>query len=520
MTDLLIGIDAGTSVIKAIAFDFDGRQIAAHAIPNRYETIDGAAAVQDMARTWTDTAATLKGLGDKVPRLAERTAAIAVTGQGDGTWLLDRKGRPVGPAWLWLDARAAGIVEDMRAAPADRKRYELTGTGLAACQQGSQLAWMTRHDPDAIEAAATAMHCKDWLYFNLTGDLATDPSEGLFTFGDFRTRTYSDEVIAGLGLTDHRSLLPVMVEGTRESARLTDAASAATGLLAGTPVVLGYVDVICTALGGGLYETDSAPGVTIVGSTGMHIRLARSRDDVRLNDQRTGYTMPMPIPGVYAQMQSNMASTLNIDWMLGMAAGVLKTHGVERSPSDLVALLDEWIGAASPASMIYQPYISEAGERGPFVDGNARAGFVGLSTRHGFQDMVRAVCEGIAFAARDCYGAMGPTPSEVRLTGGAARSKSLRRLLGSVIGTGVRTSAREEAGAAGAAMMAAVCIGQFDGMDDCAAQWVRPLLGDVEPPDDTLSDIYARTYPAYAAAHAALRPVWKMMAAGQGRGAG
>ena len=81
MKDLIVGIDAGTSVIKSVAFDLSGRQIAAHSVPNAYDTIDGAGAEQDMARTWSDTAKTLRGLADAVPDLAGRTAAVAVTGR-------------------------------------------------------------------------------------------------------------------------------------------------------------------------------------------------------------------------------------------------------------------------------------------------------------------------------------------------------------------------------------------------------------------------------------------------------
>ena len=511
MKDVLIGIDAGTSVIKSIAFDLKGRQIAVHAVPNSYETLPGAGAVQDMARTWTDTVATLAGLAQKVPNLAARTAAIAVTAQGDGTWLIDREGHPVGKGWLWLDARAADIVDAYRASPEDARRYELTGTGLVACQQGPQLLWMKAHQPDAIETAAHAFHCKDWLYFKLTGEIATDPSEGLYTFGQVGSRDYSDEVIGLLGLEGERRLLPPVVDGTEHSATLSEAAAAATGLLTGTPVVLGFLDVICTALGAGLYERRSAPGVTIVGSTGMHMRLAPTADTVTLNADRTGYTMKMPIPGAYAQMQSNMASTLNIDWMLGMVADVLDARGETVAKADLIAALDGWVESAEPAQFIYQPYISDAGERGPFVDANARAGFIGLSSRHGFRDMLRAVVEGLALAAKDCYAAMGATPMEIRLSGGAARSRALRRILGAALSAPVRTSAREEAGAAGVAMMAAVSIGAYDTMDDCVGDWVTPLLGDTEVPDADLARTYDALYPAYAAAHAALRPVWKMM---------
>ena len=513
MKDILIGIDAGTSVIKSIAFDLGGAQIVAHAIPNQYETFEGAGATQDMARTWADCAATLRGLAEKVPDLASRAAAIAVTGQGDGTWLIDKSGAPVAPAWLWLDARAASIVDEIRAGSRDRARFEKTGSGLAACQQGPQLIWMKKNMPDVVRNAAHGFHCKDWLYYNLTGEVATDPTEGVFTFGDFRTRNYDSSVIETLGLSGERRLMPEITDGVSVSHPLSASGATASGLLAGTPVVLGYVDVACTALGAGLFDKKALPGCTIIGSTGMHMRLAPTPDDVTLNEDRTGYTMCMPSPGVYAQMQSNMAATLNIDWVLSLASGVLAGQGVRRSHADLLGLVDGWIAASKPAGLLFQPYISEAGERGPFIDANARAGFVGLSMRHGYGDLVRAVVEGLAHSARDCYLASGALPKEVRLTGGAARSKSLRQILAAALGADVRTSAREEAGAAGAAMIAAVSIGLYKNMEDCAAQWVTPLLGDAERPDPALAETYARSYPAYAAAHQALRPVWKQMAA-------
>jgi erythritol kinase len=512
MRDIIIGIDAGTSVIKSVAFDLAGRQIDAAAIPNRYDILPGGGAEQDMARTWADTAATLRQLADKVPDLAKRTAAIAVTGQGDGTWLIDKAGDPVGKGWLWLDARAADIVDDMRKLPGDRYRFSSTGAGLAACQQGPQLIHMRDAMPERLRGAVTAFHCKDWLYFNLTGQRATDPSEGIFSFGDFRTRGYDDGVIDFLGLQDLRFLLPQIVDGARDSHGLTEVAAAATGLLAGTPIVLGYVDVACTAMGAGLFDPVARPGCTIVGSTGMHMRLATGIEDVAVNESATGYVMPLPSTDMFIQLQSNMASTLNIDWVLGLASGILSSQGIEKSRAEMIPLIDQWIGAAEPGSMIYQPYVSEAGERGPFVDAHARAGFVGISSRHGYGDLVRAVFEGLAFASRDCYAAMGPVPKEVRLTGGAARSVALRRILGAVLGAEVRTSKREEAGAAGAAMIAAVSIGAYPSMESCVAEWVTPLLGAPEAPDAALAARYDALYPAYAEARDALRPVWKTMA--------
>ena len=275
--------------------------------------------------------------------------------------------------------------------------------------------------------------------------------------------------------------------------------------------MLGYVDVMCTALGGGLYDPDCDPGCSIIGSTGMHMKLVRGADNVVLNDDCTGYTMCMPIPDVYSQMQSNMSATLNIDWLLDTAVDLLRRCGVDKSRQDLLPLLDDWVGNARPASVLYQPYISEAGERGPFIDASARAGFTGLSTSHDFGDLARSVFEGLSFAARDCYAAMGGAPDEIRITGGAARSTQLVKILSSTLGSNIRTSDVAEAGAAGAAMMAAVSIGQFQSMDECARQWVVPHLGSITKPDAELAEQYESLFPAYQQTRQSLTGSWKAM---------
>ena len=514
--DIIIGIDAGTSVIKAVAFDLKGVQLAASAVRNQYETREDGSAVQSLEQTWRDCVAALRGLAAKVDDLPRRTAGVAVTAQGDGTWLVGRDNRPVGDAWLWLDARAAPTVTRLSAGPRDRARFEATGTGLNTCQQGSQMAHMDRFFSELLDRAGVALHCKDWLYLNLTGVRATDPSEASFTFGNFRNRKYDDDAIDALGLTHRRALLPEIVDGTEITHALTTEAAAATGLLAGTPVSLGYVDMVMTALGAGVRTGAGNAACSTIGSTGVHTR-AKDVADVELNAEGTGYVICLPIPGVVTQVQTNMGATLNIDWLLSVAGDLLTEAGNPVSHADLVSRIDHWLAASKPGGLIYHPYISEAGERGPFVNAQARADFIGLSMRHRFPDLLRAVVEGLGMATRDCYMAMGDSPSELRLTGGAARSKALRGVLSASVNAPVRISSREEAGAAGAAMMSAVAIGAYASMDDCIADWVTPLLGQAEAPDAALAERYDRLYPAYVDVRQSLPKVWDTLGAEQER---
>lgn len=511
--DVIVGIDAGTSVLKAVAFDLDGTEIASAGRPNHYADLPGGGIEQDMVRTWADCAAVLRSLGELVPGLGGRVLALAVTGQGDGTWLIDRTGEPVAPAWLWLDSRAAGIVRELDRSGVRTLMYRHTGCGLNACNQSVHLVWIKRNAPDLLLRAETAFHCKDWLYFKLTGERVTDPSEGILTFGDFRTRSYVPEVVEALGLAGEQGLLPPMLEGHLTTHQLTANAAAATGLPEGLPVVLGYMDVLCTALGAGIYEPGHAIGCSIVGSTGMHMQFVPDATSLHLGPEPSGYTMAFPVPGSVTQMQSNMAATLNIDWVVDRAreAAELLGHPFDRKTT--LATLDARVLEGRPVATLYHPYIHEAGERGPFVDVNARAQFTGLSTRTGFLDLVRSVYEGLAFAARDCYGAMGHVPDEIRLAGGAARSKALKTILASALDAPVRESARQEAGAAGAAMMAAVAIGVFPDLGAATRRWVTPLLGDLVRPDPALAGVYARAFPTYVATRAAMPPLWEQLAA-------
>lgn len=509
--DILIGIDAGTSVIKAVAFDLAGNQIASASVANRYQTGADGSVTQSLVETWADCAKALLGLGAKLDNLASRTAAISVTAQGDGTWLVGKGNQPVGDAWLWLDARAAPTVTRLSASPLNRARFEATGTGLNTCQQGTQVAHMDITQSAVLNSAEVVLHAKDWLYLNLTGVRATDPSEASFTFGNFRTRAYDDTVIEALGLSHRRALLPQIIDGTMITHPLSASAAKATGLFAGTPVSLGYVDMVMTALGAGVYTGTGDAACSTVGSTGVHMR-AKHVADVHLNIEGTGYVIALPVPDVVTQVQTNMAATLNIDWVLKIAADILSDNAAPVDYSSLVPKIDGWLAASRPGAILYHPYISEAGERGPFVNADARAGFIGLSGNHRYADLVRAVVEGLGMAARDCYAAMGDLPSELRLTGGAARSRSLRSVLGAAVNASVRVSAREEAGAAGAAMMAAVAIGAYPDMNACIGKWVTPLLGKAELPDPELIACYNGLYPSYTEARRALTPVWGELA--------
>lgn len=517
--DLLIGVDAGTSVIKAVAFDLQGRQLAVASTPNQVLGGPGGVAEQDMDRTWASTVATLRALADQVPGLARRAAALAATGQGDGTWLVDADGRPVGPALLWLDARASAQAQALRSCPAGTAVARRAGNALTPSIQSCQLLWLREHQPERLARAATAMHCKDWLYFKATGVRAGSPCESVYTFGDFKTLAYDDEVLAWLGLADLRHLLAPIVDGTRRSAPLSPAAAAETGLPAGLPVVLPLMDVPLCVLGAGGLAWDAGGalrrvGCSVLGSTGMHGWVSDGIDTLQPSAE-AGFTIALPEPGLRVRLVSHMAATLNIDWLLALLGEAAALAGAGALPrAQLLERLDRLVLDTAPAQAIYLPYIAESGERGPFVDAAARAQLGGFSAGLGVAGLARAVYEGIALATRDCYEALGPLPDEIRLSGGASRSPALRQLLASVTGRPVRISHREECGAAGAAITAAVAIGLAPSVRSLLPQWVDAYLDPATTaPDAAQAALYEPVFRHYQDMTRQARPTWAGLAA-------
>ena len=510
--DIFIGVDAGTSVIKSIVFDWNGKLIASASEPNHYHKTPGGGVEQNLMATWEKTATTLSAVSQQIPDAGKRVAALAVTGQGDGTWLIDRDGAPVGDGLLWLDTRAAGIVSEFETRKSRKTAYQFTGTALNSCNQSAQLAWMKRENPERLKLADCAMHCKDWLYFNLTGMRATDISEGVFTFGDFRTRKYCDEVLEAFGLTDCRRLLPPMLDGSRHIYPLSPKVAKAIGLMAGTPVSLGGVDVVCAALGGGVYQPGCDVGCSVIGTTGMHIKMNNDARKMKLTKDVSGYTMVIPgFSNAVLRMHSNMSATLNLDWLAALLAESAALFGVKSDIKESLKLVDAAAKSTPSADIFFLPYI-ESGERGPFLNADARAQFSGIHSNIGVGQLARAVYEGLAFATRHCYEAFGGTPQEVRPIGGGARSRVLCETLANVLNARIRVNKCPEPGALGATMIAAVAVGRFADLRKACLAWVKPNFGPAQTSDESLRTHYDHLFSAYLLAVNSAPPVWDALA--------
>ncbi|MFB4314199.1 FGGY family carbohydrate kinase [Actinomadura sp. 21ATH] len=468
---MFIGIDVGTSVVKAAAFGETGRVLAVEARPARTSARDGRAE-QDPDEVAGAVAEVLGALTARHPD----PVAAGLTGQGDGVWLVDRDARPVRPAITWMDARAGDIVAEWAASGVAETVFRRTGNALFPGCPAPVLAWLDRHEPAALDAAATAAYCKDVVFQRLTGVRATDVSDASVPFLNPRTRAYDAEALAACGLSHRAGLLAPVAEPRPEGAVL-----AGRPLPAGLPMTAGPFDVPACALGAGV--TEPGDGLLIIGTTLACLAVI---DEPMLAGEPAGFHFATGRPGRWLRGMPAMVGTAALDWVLdAVGAG----HG------DLEDLL-----AASPPGargVRVLPFFAPSGERAPFVEPAARAEITGVSLETTTADLVRATCEGIAFAARHCLAAAGLS-GELAVAGGGTRSDSWLGLFADVLGRPLRVAAAE-AGARGAVLAAG------HGLD--AAEWTRPA--GVRDPDPGRAAFYEEEYAAYRNRVAAARERWQ-----------
>jgi erythritol kinase len=502
----LLGSDVGTSVIKATLFDVDGQEIgsAARESPVLHSRLLWAE--QDMGKVWKDVSATIREVVEATNVPPEQIAAIGLTGQGDGTWLIDGEGLPVRPAITWLDGRAADYLGQFQRQGIDKEIFAITGTALNTCNQGLQMHWLQDHEPAALQHAAAALRAKDWAFLRLTGVVSTDETDASFTYFDIRRRAYDDRVLDLLGISRWRHLIPEARPSYRNIGKLLPAVAAQLGLKAGMPVVSGPLDVIASALGLGVIAPGDA--CTILGTAGIHESVLDAPSETPVG---VGYNICHALPDRWVRLLPTMTGTLNLQWFAKeFYAAEVRAFGQDRGKLwDYLETLARQVGPGAEG-VIYHPYIDPAGERAPFIEPLARGQFVGLSLHHRREVLLRAVYEGVVLSAMDCYRLLAPRMASIKLGGGGSRSDFWTQMFADVMQCPVQVMQGREFGAKGAAINAGVAIGLYPTFADAVARTVRPARQFL--PDAEAGRIYAALYEVYRDVYGAMFPLWDRLA--------
>lgn len=488
----VIAVDAGTTMIKAVGYDEEGNEVVVVRQATTVLHPRSGWAEQDMQAVWDAVVFAVRGVHRK---LNAEIDYIALTAQGDGSWLVDDAGRPTGPAILWNDARAADIVAGWQAEGTLERAFAINGSQTFPGLPNAILTWMQQNDPERLARSSSTLTCGGWLFFQLTDRRAVDRSDGAAPFMNVTTLTYSDELFAMYDMPWARRLFPPLLDDTDRTSPLSARAAHELGLPEGLPVVLSSYDIASTSIGMGAVNAGQA--CSILGTT---LCTEIVTDRTRVEERSTGLTIPLGVPGMYLAAFPTLAGGEVVQW-------ACTALGLDH-PADVATLASQAPRGAD--GLQFLPYLSPAGERAPFLAGNARGSFIGLSLEHGREHIARAVLEGLTFVIRDCLAAAPVRPSELRVCGGGAANGLWLQLIADVTGIPVIRSADTEVGAKGAFLLGLVATGGADSIAAVADYYVR--VRDIFEPDTDAAVLYETLYDDFLATRDDLSRTWKRSA--------
>jgi sugar (pentulose or hexulose) kinase len=503
----VIGIDKGTTATKAVVFSAaNGRVLGqAHVATGPLYPKPGWHE-EDMDQSFAKVAACLRAAMQAAGITGADVAGLGISGHMGGLWALDAEGAPVGRAIAWPDGRAAPMLGDWRAEGRLAEIFAIAGNAPIPGVPLVLLAWLKAHEPARLSRIATVLAAKDYLNWRLTGVLATDESDLSFFPCDIRSRRHSERLFALAGVPEMARALPPVLPTGAVVGRVTPEAAALTGLAAGTPVTTGAGDAVAAALGAGATEPGQA--VTVIGTSFMN-NLTTARP--LMEPAGVGFLFLMP-GGRWQRLMANTGGgTLCLDWALDAFFAEAQAGAADRG-----AFLAEAGAAAArvpplAGGVITHPYFNTSGMSAPRFDPEARASIFGCDTGTDAPAMLRSVMEGVGFAMRECYEALAAPVTDIRITGGGARSALWRQICAAAVNRPLQVPEAEETGALGVALLAAVAAGCQPDLRAAARAMVRS--GPEVHPDADLAACYDRAYPLFRDLGQALSEHWQTRAA-------
>lgn len=482
----LLGIDVGTSVVKSVLFDLQGREVVvSRRIPAIIRERQGWSEMS-MEALWQDVVATLREVAASDAVKRGEIAGIGVSGTCCSSWLLNADGQPVRNAILWNDGRAASIIGDWQRDGVIDEVFDIGGNIMFPGYTVAVLRWLQEHEPAALERARWSVYSKDWIRFKLTGRIATEHSDAGYMPYDLRESVYSDELLRACGIESTRRLFPDVLESDDVAGTLLPDVAADIGLKAGIPVVAGLVDVAASTLGAGAYRPGQA--CTIVGTSFLNnfIYDAPSFDPPGIGVQtRAG-------GGGWVRSLVNTAGTMNLEWFLNQFCAA------ERASEPNVYDWAEATASAIPIGcegVMYHPYLNTTGVIAPFLNPVARAQFFGVSVEHTRAHLLRAVYEGTALAMLDNYSHIDLDVDEWYIAGGGNRSPFWTQMFADATGRTILVPEGEELGARGVAILAGVASGAYGSVEDAMQQVIH--VSREHQPDAAAHEKYLKLYGLY-----------------------
>ncbi|MES1025486.1 xylulokinase [Gloeocapsa sp. BRSZ] len=475
--NMLLGIDLGTSSVKALLLDTHGTIVSEASCAYAVKAPQPGWAETNPEQWWNAVAIAVK----KAVKNPADVQAIALSGQMHGVVLTDTEGTPLRPAILWADTRSSEMLHEYHALDADL-RTKLANP-IAAGMAGASLLWLRQYEPEVYAKARWVLQPKDWLRLRLTGKVAAEPSDASGTLlYDVVSDCWALDVVEALEL--RFDWLPELLPASRSIAgNLTLEASAYLELIVNTPVIAGAADTAAAALGNGLIQSGTVQ--LTVGSAAQIITL-RSQPSVDPHGRTHLYRAALP------QQWYTLAAIQNAGLALEWVKGVLGYSWEQ-------VYAEAFIVPPGCEGLTFLPYLT--GDRTPHLNPHARGAWVGLGLHHTRAHLMRAALEGVAFSLKqglEAITATGVAVTQLRLAGGGTLELAWQQLLADVLQVPLYTTTIAAASARGAAILAGMGIGVFQ--DAIATQTSTHAISP-DNPDSALEAAWQRYQSLYPSLH-------------------
>ncbi|MEN4042885.1 MAG: FGGY family carbohydrate kinase [Anaerolineaceae bacterium] len=491
MKGVLIGLDVGTSSVKAAMFDLRGYLMAKAAVPIRLYSPAPGWFEQEPDEWWRAAVQILQEIIQNTRQA--QVLALGLSGQCPSHVLVTHDHHPIGRAIIWRDQRAAAEAAWLAEHVTHSQAKEWLGTsslGDATCPP-ARLLWLQRHALAEWDQAAAVIQPKDFIALRLTGRIATDRYSA-YCLGNPDTGQYDSHYFEVLGIPIEK--MPEMLKPVEVIGSVTPAVEQEIGLKAGTPVIIGTIDAYCDNLACGI--THPGRAVDVAGTSEI-VSLAI--------DQK------VDAPGVFPLSLSGDATFLCGPTQAGGDTLRWLYHCFYTDSGEVVQYeMMEAAAKSVPAGsegLVFLPYLS--GERAPLWDADARGAFIGLTFQHDRRHCSRAVYESIGFAIRHILeiseGAAGQKAGELIVCGSGSRSAFWNQIKADILQRPVIPTVVSETGCLGAAMLASVGIGLYQDLKAACSSMV--VFRDRLIPDVRLAEVYEQGYRAYRSFYPALKPI-------------
>jgi xylulokinase len=500
MPQHVLGIDVGTGGTRAVIVRDDGHIVASATEAHEPFASPQIGWAEQRPEDWWDAATrAVRHALSRASLHGHDIGCVGFSGQMHGAVMLDAAGDVVRPALIWCDVRTSPQCLELTRQIGAGRIIQLTCNPALTNFTLTKLLWTRENEPNLWSRVRAVMLPKDYVRFRLTGERATDMADASGTLLlDVARRRWSDEMLQATAID--RALLPELHESSDICGTISAAGAAASGLVAGTPVVAGAGDQAAGATGMGIV----APGAVsaTIGTSGV---VFAATDRPAVDPLGRLHTFCHAIPGRWHLMGVTQAAGLSLRWFRDQFAGDVVTD--QGDAYDRLTAEAATVPAGSDG-LLWAPYLM--GERTPHLDPHARGALVGLTASHTRAHVVRAILEGVAYSLKDTltiFGEMNVPMTSIRLGGGGARSSLWRQIQANVYGKDIEIVEAEEGAAYGAAMLAGVGARVWPSVDAACSAVVR-VAARVRP-DPSSAPTMAAGYAAYRRIYPAITAIFR-----------